>query len=295
MEQFIVGKAHEDEPQLEQPQYAGIVPAVHFRWILSGPSRSGKTNLARYTYDRFYTKKGGKQSWFDEVWLLSPTAKIDFQWAGLAGLKDRNRITNPTPELLQRILNDQRRALTQGNESNSKANMKRIGDRRNKAKKILIIFDDAIAESKLINSDAFLRVFIQGRHYNISCFVMTQSYMRIPRSARIQATHLALFPSKQTELERVYKEHGPKEISKRDFLELCNYAVTATDDCPFPFLYVDVFAKPDDRFRKNYTEKLEISQLADNTGLLVEEDDQKQGDPKRIFEEEYSGQKTKKR
>jgi hypothetical protein len=294
MEQFTVGRAHEDEPELEQPEHAGIVPKVHFRWILSGPSRSGKTNLARFTYDRFYTKNGGKASWFDEVWLLSPTAKIDFQWAGLPGLKDRNRITNPTPELLQRILNDQRRALTQGNETNSKANMKRIGVRRNKAKKILIIFDDAIAESRLINSSAFLKIFIQGRHYNISSMVMTQSYMRVPRSARIQATHLSLFPSKQTEIDRVYKEHGPKEISKTDFIELCNYAVTPTDDSPFPFLYVDVFAKPDDRFRKNYTEKLEISQLADHdTGLL--EDEQKQGGTKRLFEEEPSGQKTKRR
>jgi len=129
-----------DEPELKQPEHAGIVPMIHFRWILSGPSRSGKTNLARYTYDRFYTTGGGNKSFFDEVYLLSPTAKIDFQWSGLAGLKDRNRITSPGPDLLNRILRDQRRALTQGNESNSKSNMRKIGERRNKAKKILIIF-----------------------------------------------------------------------------------------------------------------------------------------------------------
>jgi hypothetical protein len=213
----------------------------------------------------------------------------------LAGLKDRNRITNPGPELLQRILNDQRRALTQGNETNSKANMKRIGQRRNKAKKILIIFDDAIAESKLINSDAFLKIFIQGRHYNISSMVMTQSYMKIPRSARIQATHVAMFPSKQTEIDRVYKEHGPKEISKKDFYELVSYAVTPTDDSPFPFLYIDVFAKPDDRFRRNYTERLEISQL-ENGGELLEEEEGKQAGVKRpAFREDDDSQKTKKR
>jgi hypothetical protein len=79
MDRFVVGKAHEDEPELKQPEHAGIVPMVHFRWILSGPSRSGKTNLARYTYDKFYTTGGGNKSWFDEVYLLSPTAKIDFQ------------------------------------------------------------------------------------------------------------------------------------------------------------------------------------------------------------------------
>ena len=75
---------------------------------------------------------------------------------------------------------------------------------------------------------------------------------------------MALFPSKQTEIDRVYKEHGklsllfflrvldivcvgPKEISKKDFFEMVSYAITPSDDSPFPFLYVDVFAKPDDR------------------------------------------------
>ena len=298
MDRFRVGKAHDDEPELKQPEWAekNIVPRVHFRWILSGPSRSGKTNLARYTYDKFYTTQNGTKSWFDEVYLLSPTAKIDFQWAGLAGLKDRNRVTDPTPELLQRILRDQRRALTQGNETNSRANMKRIGERRNKAAKILLIFDDAIAESRLINSDAFLKTFIQGRHYNISSMTMTQSYMKIPRSARIQATHLAMFPSKQTEIDRVYKEHGPKEISKKDFYELVSYAVTPTDETPYPFLYVDVFAKPDDRFRRNYTEKLELSQLP-SAGVLdaleAPIDEEKQGGVKRSFEQPDSGQKRR--
>jgi len=86
MEHFIVGKAHEDEPELKQPEHAGIVPMVHFRWILSGPSRSGKTNLARYTYDKFYTTGAGSKSWFDTVYLLSPTAKIDFQVSKILSL-----------------------------------------------------------------------------------------------------------------------------------------------------------------------------------------------------------------
>ena len=126
--------------------------------------------------------------------------------------------------------------------------------------------------------------------------VMTQSYMKVPRSARIQATHVALFPSKQTEIDRVYKEHGPKEISKKDFYELVGYAVTPTDDSPFPFLYIDVFAKPDDRFRRNYTERLEVSQMAE-PGLELEEDEAKQGGVKRgsRFEEDAASQKTRKR
>ena len=295
MDRFRVGKAHEDEPELQQPEHAGIVPMVHFRWILSGPSRSGKTNLARYSYDNFYTTHGGSKSWFDTVYLLSPTALIDWQWSGLTGLKDRNRITNPTPQLLTKILNDQRRALTQGDASNSKANMRKIGQRRNRCKKVLIIFDDAIAESKLINSDAFLKIYIQGRHYNISSMLMSQSFMKIPRSARIQATHICLFPSKQTEIDRLYKEIAPKELSKKDFYEMVHYAITPTEQEPFPFLYVDVFAPPNERFRRNYTEKLEIDMSGDNSIGQGEEEEKDGGKRRRNDDDEQIESKSKKR
>ena len=125
---------------------------------------------------------------------------------------------------------------------------------------------------------------------------------------------MALFPSKQTEIDRVYKEHGkssllfflrvldlvcvgPKEISKKDFFEMVSYAITPSDDSPFPFLYIDVFAKPDDRFRRNYTERLEISQLAEPGLELEEEDEAKQGGVKRgsRFEDPEASQKTRKR
>ena len=107
---------------------------------------------------------------------------------------------------------------------------------------------------------------------------MTQSFMKIPRSARIQATHLALFPSKQTEIDRVFKEMAPKEISKKDFYDMVNYAITPTDDSPFPFLYVDVFAKPNERFRRNFNERLLIDLSQDHSldqlesGLAIDDE-----------------------
>lgn len=65
------------EPELKQPRYAGVIPKVNFRWILSGPSKSGKSNLARWSLDKYYTDGRGK-SWFDEIYLLSPTGKHSF-------------------------------------------------------------------------------------------------------------------------------------------------------------------------------------------------------------------------
>lgn len=265
---FEVTKARPDEPELEQPPSAGVVPKVHFRWILSGPSRSGKTNLARWSLDNHYGK-GAKKSWFDRVILLSPTAKIDWTWAGLPGLKDKDRIIDPTPQFLSKLLRDMRREI-QGGANGSSADesaMKRMAERRKKAKKVLVIFDDAIAESGLINSPEFLKIFIQGRHYNISSMVMSQSYMKIPRSVRLQATHLSMFPSRSTEIDRIWQEHGPKELSKKEFYELATYATTPLHDQDYPFMYVDSTAPVNRRFRRNYTEVLEIGGGGEDANL----------------------------
>jgi len=262
---FHVGKAREDEPELKQPQHAGVIPKVNFRWILSGPSKSGKTNLARWSLDKYYTNGRGK-SWFDEIYLLSPTANIDYCWADLKGLKPKNRITNPTPQLLLKILNDQKKDI-QGSTSDMAAqrmSSAQLSKRKQKAKKVLIIFDDAIAESKMINSKEFLKVFVAGRHYGISSMVMTQSYVKVPRSVRLQATHVSMFPSRSSEIERLYSEHGPKELNKKDFTELVQFATRPNEEEPFPFLFVDCFAPPKTRFRRGFINVLEINDGDEN-------------------------------
>jgi len=168
---YKVTKAQPDEPEIEQPPLAGLCPKVHFRLILSGPSKSGKTNLARWLLDNCYTMKKNK-SFFDRIYLMSPTAKIDFVWHDLAGLKPSDRIVQPTPATLQRIFNKQKSAIGGGGGFGKHG--RALARRKKKADKILIIFDDAIAESKLMNSPEFLKVFVAGRHYNISSMVMSQ-------------------------------------------------------------------------------------------------------------------------
>lgn len=260
---YTVKKARPDEPEVEQPDDAGVIPKVHFRWILSGPSKSGKTNLARWVLDKYYRPKGGggggKKSFFDRIYLLSPTAHIDYIWSDLPGLKDKDRHTRPTPKLLTKILNDQKREI-QGNTADIPPHIstRMLGNKKKKAPKVLIMFDDAIAESKLVNSPEFLKVFIQGRHYNISSMVMSQSYMKVPRSVRLQATHVSLFPSRASEIERLYGDHGPKELNKKEFTELVMMATEPMEGDEYPFLFVDAFEPTPSRFRRNFTHVMEI-------------------------------------
>ena len=60
----------------------------------------------------------------------------------------------------------------------------------NKWQKILIVFDDRIADmlsNKKINP-IIIELFIRGRKLNISLVFMTQSYFAVPRNIRLNST-----------------------------------------------------------------------------------------------------------
>ena len=61
----------------------------------------------------------------------------------------------------------------------------------NKENKILILFDDMIADiTKNKKPDSIVTEFsIRGRNINISLVFMTQSYFRFPKDVRLNATH----------------------------------------------------------------------------------------------------------
>ena len=60
-----------------------------------------------------------------------------------------------------------------------------------KEKKILIVFDDMIADmiqNKELNS-IVTELFIRGRKLNISLVFITQSYSKVPKDVRLNTTH----------------------------------------------------------------------------------------------------------
>ena len=60
-----------------------------------------------------------------------------------------------------------------------------------KERKILIVFDDMIADvinNKKVNS-IVADLFIRGRKLNISLVFITQSYFEVPKDVRLNSTH----------------------------------------------------------------------------------------------------------
>ena len=83
----------------------------------------------------------------------------------------------------------------------------------NKKRKILIVFDDMIADQTVSE------LFIRGRKLNISIVFITQSYFAVPKDIRLNSTHYFVIkiPSKR-ELQQVALNHS----SNIDFQDLIN-------------------------------------------------------------------------
>ena len=121
-----------------------------------------------------------------------------------------------------------------------------------KENKILIVFDDTIADmihNKKLNS-IVTELFIRGRKLNISLVFITQSYFKVPKDVRLNTTHFLILkiPDKR-ELQQISINHS-SNINTKDFIKIYK---KSTDE-PYSFLVNDSTLSSDNplRFRKKF-------------------------------------------
>ena len=118
-----------------------------------------------------------------------------------------------------------------------------------KKRKILIVFDDMIAD--MINNKKLdpvvTELFIRGRKLNTSIVFITQSYL--PKDVRLNSTHFFIMkiPNKR-ELQQIALNHS-SDIDFKDFIKIYKKCTVE----PYSFLVNDATLPSDDplRFRKN--------------------------------------------
>ena len=120
-----------------------------------------------------------------------------------------------------------------------------------KKRKILIVFDDMIAD--MINNNKLnpvvTELFIRGRKLNISIVFITQSCFKVPKDVRLNSTHFFIMKSlNKRELQHIALNH----YSDIDFKDFMNIYKKCTAE-PHSFLVNDTTLPSDDplRFRKN--------------------------------------------
>ena len=120
-----------------------------------------------------------------------------------------------------------------------------------KKRKILIVFDDMIADMISNNklNPIVTELFIRDRKLNISIVFITQSYFKVPKDVRLNSTHFFIMkiPNKR-ELEQIALNHS-SDIDFKDFMKIYKKCTAE----PYSFLVNDKTLPSDDplRFRKN--------------------------------------------
>ena len=206
-----------------------------FRILIIKPSGSGKTNTLLHLIDKFHP--------IDKIYLYAKdTGEEKYQY-----------LINKKEQVGIKKLNDPRAFMEYSNDMNDV--LKNINNyNKNRDKKVLIIFDDMIAD--IMRREKFKatvkELFIRCKKLNISVVFITQSYFRTPKGARLNSTHYILMKiSNKKELKSIAEENSG-HLDFKDFLNKYNYCTNE----PYSFMMVDTRPTARVTFKKNFNEPI---------------------------------------
>ena len=202
-----------------------------FRMIIIGPSRSGKTNALLHLI-----KNLNNTNPIDKIYLCAkdlnePKYKFLINNRENVGIKHFN-----DPAAFIEHLSDMNDIFTNINNYNV-----------NKKRRILMIFDDMIADiSRSKNFKAIVKeLFIRCRKLNT-----TQSYFRTPKDARQNSTHFLIMKIRSRKELKNIAEKNSGDVDFKDFLKIYNECTGE----PYSFMIIDTMTSGDGamRFSNNF-------------------------------------------
>ena len=112
----------------------------------------------------------------------------------------------------------------------------------------IFIFDDIACDKQSIIRD----YFSMGRHSQIDCFYLCQTYAKIPKHLiRDNANFIILFNQDSTNLRHIFNEHVNSDMPYNKFLDLCSACWQET----YGFLVIDKDSKINrGRYRRGFDE-----------------------------------------
>ena len=198
-----------------------------FRMLIIGPSGSGKTNTLLHLIDKFHP--------IDKIYLYAKdTDEEKYQYLIIkreqAGIKNLN-----DPHAFIEYSSDMNDVLEDINNYN-----------KNRNKKVLIIFDDMIADMRSEKFKAIVKeIFIRCRKLNTSILFITQSCFRTPKDPRLNSAHYIL-------MKIGNKKENSGQLDFKDFLKIYNRCT----DKPYSFMMVDTRPTACITFKKNFDEPI---------------------------------------
>ena len=110
----------------------------------------------------------------------------------------------------------------------------------------------------IMRSEKILKIlkelFIRCRKLNVSIVIITQSYFRTPKHARLNITHYILMKIVSKKELKSIAEEKSGHLDYKDFLKIYNYCTKE----PYSFMMIDTSPTATITFRKNFDEPTDL-------------------------------------
>ena len=204
-----------------------------FRMLVIGPSGSGKTNTLLHLINNLHP--------IDKIYLYAKDL-VEPKYEYLINKREQAGIKNlDDPKVFIEYSNDMDNVLDDINNYN-----------KNRDKKVLIVFDDMIADIEYNKNlkRIIKELFYRARKINVSIVFIMQSCFRALKDARLNSTHYILMKiGNKKELKSIAEEKSGN-LDYKDFLKMYNYCTKE----PYSFMTIDARPTATMVFRKNFTE-----------------------------------------
>jgi hypothetical protein len=236
--------------KIKQPELseANIIPHINDCILMNGRTGAGKTTLLA----NLLTRKEFFKNKFDRIFLVSPTGLTDDIQKDLK-LDEGDIVNDPddAPEFIEILMSSQEEQIG------------KLG--AHKAPKYCLIYDDCIGYRDLLNDETVQKSFYACRHYNLTTFMLTQSFTKVPRACRLQARSIFYFAGSNSEADLMADEFSPPGYNRKMFKRMLASATPGYD-----FLHIQLREPEERRFRHNLGEIIpvmtsdEAEQLGEN-------------------------------
>ena len=179
----------EDDRDASRANRHGPLLPNSVRGVICGPSGCGKTNVLLSMLE----SPNGLR--FENVYVYSKS------------------LHQPKYRYLEQVL-----SLVHGIEYFPYSDNTEIVPPRDARPDSIFVFDNVACDEQ----NTIREYFSMGRHSNVDCFYLCQSYARIPKHLiRDNANFLMLFKQDGTNLRRVYNDHVDTDMTFESFNDLC--------------------------------------------------------------------------
>lgn len=217
------------------------IPGFPSTVAVIGKPGGGKSNLIM----NLLTRKVFWLNFFDKVYLLGPTVKADKLFKTIK-VPDDQIVDEPETFISK---------LVEWTEKQKQA----VKSDYATAPKCLFYFEDITAYRwNVQNNPEFVKCFTTIRHHKSTAIVAFHKYTALERTARINCMHICIFEVLSSDIQYIYKEYCPPSLNLDDFTEMCIWCWKPDEKSKKPFLYINMYASSDRRFRRCFTDVIDV-------------------------------------